>query len=92
MRLLDFMRDEKLDDDAFASRLGDCSGHAVKKWKYGEREPDAVTIARIERVTHGAVSLRDWADHAEERRAKRHAAALPSSSDSDPSKVVSAHA
>ena len=60
MKLLDYMRDEKLDDDAFASRLGDCSGHAVKKWKYGERVPSIGVAARIEAVTDGRVTLRDW--------------------------------
>lgn len=60
MKLLDYMRDEKLDDDAMASRLGDCSGHAVKKWKYGERVPSIEVAARIERATEGRVGLRDW--------------------------------
>lgn len=71
MRLLDYLRDEKLTDDVFAEILGDCSGHAVKKWKYGEREPDAGTIVRIEAASGGKVALTDWAEQAESRRSKR---------------------
>ncbi|AWN35753.1 hypothetical protein [Methylobacterium radiodurans] len=73
MRLLDYMRDEKLDDEAFASRLGDCTAHAVKKWKYGEREPDAGTIVRIQVATAGKVTVRDWAEQADAMRARRAA-------------------
>lgn len=74
MRLLDYMREEGLDDEALAARLGECSPYAVKKWKYGEREPDASTIVRIERVTSGRVGLPDWAAQSEQRKAKRLAA------------------
>ena len=79
MRLLDHMREEGLDDDAFAERIGDCSGHAVKKWKYGEREPDAGTMFRIESATDGKVTLQDWARQAEDRRGKRPGVAEPES-------------
>lgn len=68
MRLLDFMRDRALTDDAMAARIGDCSGHAVKKWKYGEREPDASTMLRITAVTKGAVTVADWAAQASLKR------------------------
>ena len=74
MRLLDYMREEGLDDEAFAERLGECGPYAVKKWKYGEREPDASTIVRIERATSGRVGLSDWATQSDERKAKRLAA------------------
>lgn len=77
MRLLDYMREKGIDDDAFAERLGECSAHAVKKWKYGEREPDAPTIVRIQEATSGEVGLRDWAEQSSERRAKRFAPAAP---------------
>jgi DNA-binding transcriptional regulator YdaS (Cro superfamily) len=60
MKLLDYMRAENLDDQAMAGRIGGCSAHAVKKWKYGERSPDPDRIIRIEEVTGGKVSLRDW--------------------------------
>lgn len=75
MRLLDYMREEGLDDEAFAGRLGECGPYAVKKWKYGEREPDASTIVRIERATSGRVRLADWATQSDERKAKRLAGA-----------------
>lgn len=73
MRLLDHMRETETDDDAFAERVGGCTGHAVKKWKYGEREPDAVTIIRIEEITGGRVTVRDWAEQASERLARSSA-------------------
>ena len=38
-----------------------CSASAVKKWKYQEREPDALRILHIEKITKGEVALRDWA-------------------------------
>lgn len=77
MRLLAWMRENEVDDDAMAARIGDCSGFAVKKWKYAEREPDASTIVRIEAVTEGKVALADWAAQAAERSEKdgRRAAA-----------------
>lgn len=60
MKLIDWMRREKVDDAAMAERIGDCTEHAVKKWKYGERSPDPNRIARIEHVTGGEVSFPDW--------------------------------
>lgn len=84
MRLLDYMRNEKLDDEAFASRLGDCSAHAVKKWKYGEREPDAGTIVRIQVATDGKVTVRDWAAQAEAVRARRAASTDPTPAPAEP--------
>ena len=77
MRLLDYMREQGVDDDALAERVGDCSPHAVKKWKYGEREPDAGTIVRIERATEGHVGLKDWAEQSAERKARRPAPSAP---------------
>lgn len=61
MKLLDYMSTNDLTDEAMAERIGDCSASAVKKWKYGERSPDADRIIRIEEVTDGAVGLKDWA-------------------------------
>lgn len=77
MRLLTHLREEKIDDGAFAARVGDCTGHAVKKWKYGERVPDARTIARIDQVTAGKVTLADWVEQEAERRAKRQVPEAP---------------
>lgn len=67
MRIIDYMRERGLDDAGFAARFNDglpaadhCSVYAVKKWKYGERVPDAGRILRIEAITEGLVALRDW--------------------------------
>lgn len=68
MRLLQFMREKGLDDEAMAMLIGDCSAHAVKKWKYGEREPDASTMLRIERVTDNKVGMPDWAEQSSRKR------------------------
>lgn len=66
MKLLDWMRREGVDDDGMASRVNDglslddhITVSAVKKWKYGERQPPADKIVRIEEVTGGEVTLRD---------------------------------
>lgn len=53
------MRREGIDDETFAGLVGDCTAHAVKKWKYGERQPPADRVIRIEEVTNGQVLLRD---------------------------------
>jgi hypothetical protein len=71
MKLLEYMREEKLDDAVFAERINEglpsamhCTAYAVKKWKYGERRPDADRMIRIEEISGGKVSLRDWASDA----------------------------
>ncbi|CAL8981842.1 hypothetical protein RHODGE_RHODGE_04007 [Rhodoplanes serenus] len=74
MKLLDYMRREGVDDEALAARLGSVTAFAVKKWKYGERIPDALTIVRLEEITGGAVTLRDWADQQRARPATERAA------------------
>lgn len=51
---------EGLDDAAAADRIGDCSEHAVKKWRYGERIPRADKMRRIQEISGGAVSPPDW--------------------------------
>lgn len=43
-----------------AKLIGGCTEHAVRKWRYGERRPDADTMLRIEVITEGQVTLRDW--------------------------------
>lgn len=67
MRLIEYMEREGLDDRTFAARFNAnmpkrmrCGVHAVKKWKYGERRPDPDGILRIEVITSGEVTLRDW--------------------------------
>lgn len=58
MTFNEFMRGKSEPD--IAERIG-CSIHAVRKYRYGERRPDADTMLRIEQVTEGQVTLRDWA-------------------------------
>lgn len=53
------MREHDVNDETFAELVGDCTAHAVKKWKYGERQPPGDKIIRIEDVTRGDVTLRD---------------------------------
>lgn len=65
MKLIDWMRREGIDDEAFAASVGDCTSHAVRKWKYGERNPPGDRIARIEVVTGGEVGFHDWHPPAE---------------------------
>ncbi|KTS52440.1 hypothetical protein NS230_09990 [Methylobacterium indicum] len=66
MKLIAYMAEHKLDDETFASQLEDCTAHAVRKWKYGQREPDASTIVKIQEITGGAVNVEDWAQQARE--------------------------
>ncbi len=60
------MRRESLDDVAMAALINEglsekdrCTGYAVKKWKYHERQAPADKIVRIEEVTNHEVTLRD---------------------------------
>lgn len=74
MKLLDYMRRENIDDEALAAQVGSVTAYAVKKWKYGERVPDALTIVRLEEITGGEVTLRDWADQQRARPTAERAA------------------
>jgi DNA-binding transcriptional regulator YdaS (Cro superfamily) len=58
-KLNEWMQCEGLDDDALATLIGGCSPWAVKKWKYGERQPLASKVLRIEELSGGEVTLRD---------------------------------
>lgn len=60
MNLLAYMRRENLSDQAMAEQIGECSASAVKKYKYGERQPRAARMYRIAEITRGAVRLEDW--------------------------------
>ncbi len=64
MKLIDWMRDNSADDDAMASLIGGVSGHAVKKWKYGERMPRRNELLRITEVTNGLVTANDFMNQA----------------------------
>lgn len=59
MKLIDYLKLSKLDDEAFAASIG-CSASAVRKWKYGERIPRRHTLTRIESATNGAVTVADF--------------------------------
>lgn len=68
MKLLDWMRREGLDDDAVAEKINaglpadeHITAAAVKKWKYGEREPPINKIVRVEEISNREVMLRDFA-------------------------------
>ena len=63
MQLADFLNANKLSDKAFADRLsGRPSEHAVKKWRYRERTPDAARMVEIAALTDGLVTVSDWAE------------------------------
>lgn len=59
MKLSEFMRDAKLDDDAMAAKVG-CSAGAVRKWRYGERMPRPDQMIRLREATDGAVTADDF--------------------------------
>ena len=60
MKLATYMKEHGLDDATMASLVGGCTEHAVRKWKYGERSPSVTTIVRIEEITAGKVTMRDF--------------------------------
>lgn len=62
MQLKTYLSSNAVSDAAFADLIGGVGEHAVRKWKYRDREPDAATMAKIEVLTGGAVTLRDWAE------------------------------
>ena len=63
MKLSVFMSEHKLDDAAMAALVGDCTDHAVKKWRYDERLPRVEQMRRIYAVTDGAVTPNDFVLH-----------------------------
>ena len=61
MKLIDFMRENAITNEALAAMIGgDTTVRAVKKWKYGETRPRLEDVAKIEEVTGGAVRLADF--------------------------------
>ncbi|GAA0278552.1 hypothetical protein LNAOJCKE_4579 [Methylorubrum aminovorans] len=60
MRLIDYMRAERLDDVTMALRVGGITQHCIRKLKYGERGPSLQTAIRIHEVTSGTVGLTEW--------------------------------
>jgi hypothetical protein len=69
MKLDDFMKWRNLDDAAMAQLIGDCTEHAVKKWRYRERIPRSAQMLRIAAATENQVTASDFysdANHAGE--------------------------
>lgn len=61
MKLLNFLKLNDVSDEAFAASFdGEISASAVRKWKYGERNPRLPELVRIEEITKGAVTARDF--------------------------------
>jgi hypothetical protein len=60
MKLDDFMRARGLDDAAMAALVGNCTEHAVKKWRYRERIPRRAQMARISQATGNLVTASDF--------------------------------
>ena len=60
MKLLDYMKRERIDDEAMASLVGETTWRAVKKWKYGETTPPLEKLLRIQAVTGGEVAPSDF--------------------------------
>lgn len=65
MTLSEFMAEQGLADAEMAVLIGDCSDHAVKKWRYGERLPRGDQMRRIYAVTDGAVTPNDFVLHSD---------------------------
>lgn len=59
MKLLDYMRDHGLGDEAMASLVGGITSHGIRKLKYGERNASLGVATRIEAVTNGQVTPAD---------------------------------
>ena len=61
MKLLDYMKANNISDEEFAVRMGgSLSPSAIRKWKYDERMPRLPEVVRIEELTDGAVTARDF--------------------------------
>lgn len=61
MKLLDYLKLNGISDEAFAAEFhGQISSSGVRKWKYGERQPRLPELVRIEELTNGAVTARDF--------------------------------
>lgn len=59
MKLRAYLKQHGVTVDEFAEKHG-WAKWGFRKWVYGQRVPGAADIAKIERVTAGEVSLRDW--------------------------------
>lgn len=59
MKLIDYLRDQKISDEEFAAKIGR-SKHGVRKWMYGQRLPRPAELAAIRTITGGKVTLDDF--------------------------------
>ena len=59
MRLKEFIKQNNLTIDAFAS-MGGFSRGAVLKWVSGDRFPRPLTLKKIKAITQGAVTPNDF--------------------------------
>lgn len=60
MKLADYLTEQGLSKEAFASRVG-CTAEAVRLWCKGTRRPRSEAILTIQSATNGAVTWADWA-------------------------------
>ncbi len=61
MNLLTYMKAQAMSDEEMAEKIGcEATARAVRNWKYGDRTPSVTVIVRIEEVTAGAVTVRDF--------------------------------
>ncbi len=81
MKLIDWMKRESLDDDAVAERVGDVTGSAVKKWKYGERLPRRDELLKLYEISGGVVTPNSFVlDPEQESAAESNIISTPFSS------------
>ena len=59
MKLLQYLKLSKIDDETFAGAIG-VTVSGLRKWKYGERVPRPKMIERIVQETQGAVTANDF--------------------------------
>lgn len=59
MRFDDWMTETRTANSAFGQKLG-VSGETVRRYRAGEREPDAKTMALIFQESGGLVTPNDW--------------------------------
>ena len=63
MRLLEFMKQRGLSDEQMAEMIGpDATPRSVRKWKYGETMPRIPALLRIEIVSEGLVTGKDFVE------------------------------
>ena len=59
MRLADYLTKKKISQSELARRLG-IKQSTISKWVLGKRRPGWVVLARVEKLTRGRVTARDF--------------------------------